>query len=156
MPVVTITLEDTPTGGVSIHTTFKPAIGAPCSRAQSAALDIMRRANKEWNGSGGHGGNVLVSSRAPSVSSATLAQVDTLTRVRNRIAEHVARPLTAEDDAKHLVNDLEADSLDLVEIGMDMEDSFDIILTDDETERCHTVTDFATLVQAKLDQKANA
>lgn len=49
MPSVTITLEDTPTGGVSIHTAFKPAIGQRCSPAQSAALDLISRANKDWN-----------------------------------------------------------------------------------------------------------
>lgn len=49
MPIVTIVLEDTPTGGVAIHTNFKPAIGAPCSNAQSAALDILSRTNRDWN-----------------------------------------------------------------------------------------------------------
>lgn len=48
MPAVTITLEDTPAGGVSIHTNFKPAIGAPCSPAQSAALEILSRTRKDW------------------------------------------------------------------------------------------------------------
>lgn len=48
MADVTITLIDTPTGGVAIHTDFKPAIGAPCTPAQSAALDMMRRTQREW------------------------------------------------------------------------------------------------------------
>jgi hypothetical protein len=48
MADVTITLTDTPSGGVSIHTDFKPAIGAPCTPAQSAALDMMRRTQREW------------------------------------------------------------------------------------------------------------
>jgi hypothetical protein len=48
MAKVTITLEDTPTGGVSIHTEFKPAIGAPCSPAQAAVLDIIARTKRDW------------------------------------------------------------------------------------------------------------
>jgi len=48
MPAVTITLADTPSGGVSIHTDFRPAIGAPCSPAQAAALDIISRTKKHW------------------------------------------------------------------------------------------------------------
>lgn len=48
MPKVTIVLEDTPTGGVSVHSTYEPAIGTPCSRAQAAALEIFNRTRREW------------------------------------------------------------------------------------------------------------
>lgn len=48
MPSVTITLSDTPTGGVAIRTDFTPAVGAPCSAAQAAALDIIRRTAREY------------------------------------------------------------------------------------------------------------
>ena len=48
MPRVVITLEDTPAGGVSLHSTFAPAVGQPCSMAQAAALDIIRRTSKEY------------------------------------------------------------------------------------------------------------
>ena len=48
MADVIITLTDTPSGGVAIHTNFKPAIGSPCSNAQSAALDIIGRTRREW------------------------------------------------------------------------------------------------------------
>lgn len=48
MPSVTITLTDTPTGCVAIHHDFKPAIGAPCSAAQAAALDIISRTQRDW------------------------------------------------------------------------------------------------------------
>lgn len=49
MASVTITLTDTPTGGVAIHTDFKPAIGQPCSPAQGAVLDIIARTKRDWN-----------------------------------------------------------------------------------------------------------
>lgn len=48
MASVTITLTDTPTGGVAIHTDFKPAIGQPCSPAQGAVLDIIARTKRDW------------------------------------------------------------------------------------------------------------
>lgn len=49
MPSVTLTLTDTPTGGVAVHTDFKPAVGEPCSAAQAAALDIIGRTKRDWN-----------------------------------------------------------------------------------------------------------
>ena len=48
MPTITITLSDTPTGGIAIKTDFTPAIGARCSAAQAAALDIIRRTSHEY------------------------------------------------------------------------------------------------------------
>lgn len=48
MAQVTITLTDTPEGGVAVQTDFKPAIGAPCSAAQAAALDIISRTRKHY------------------------------------------------------------------------------------------------------------
>ena len=48
MPTVTLTLIDTPTGGVAIQTEFKPAAGNPCSPAQAAALDIIARTRKDY------------------------------------------------------------------------------------------------------------
>ena len=48
MPTVTLTLNDTPNGAVSIHSTFKPAVGNPCSAAQAHALDVIARTHKQW------------------------------------------------------------------------------------------------------------
>lgn len=48
MAQVTITLTDTPDGGVSTKTDFTPAIGAPCTPAQSAALDVIARTRKHY------------------------------------------------------------------------------------------------------------
>lgn len=48
MPSITLTLTDTPNGAVSIHSTFKPAVGLPCSPAQGAALEIIARTHKQW------------------------------------------------------------------------------------------------------------
>lgn len=48
MAEIHITLSDTPTGGVAIHTDFKPAIGQPCTPAQGHALEIINRTQKQW------------------------------------------------------------------------------------------------------------
>lgn len=48
MAEITITLRDTPAGGVAIHTSFKPAIGQPCTPAQGHALEIINRTHKQW------------------------------------------------------------------------------------------------------------
>lgn len=48
MAEVIITLTDTPSGGVAIQSNFRPAIGAPCSNAQAAALDIIARTKLDW------------------------------------------------------------------------------------------------------------
>lgn len=48
MAEIHITLRDTPTGGVAIHTDFKPAIGQPCTPAQGYALEILNRTQKQW------------------------------------------------------------------------------------------------------------
>lgn len=48
MARITVIIEDTPAGGVSVQSDFKPAIGAKCSLAQSAALEIMSRTAREY------------------------------------------------------------------------------------------------------------
>lgn len=48
MAEIHITLRDTPTGGVSIHTDFKPAVGKACTPAQGHALEIINRTQKQW------------------------------------------------------------------------------------------------------------
>ena len=48
MVTVVITLTDTPKGGVSAHIDFIPAVGAPCTPAQSTALEIITRTKRQW------------------------------------------------------------------------------------------------------------
>lgn len=48
MAEIHITLRDTPAGGVSIHTDFKPAVGKACTPAQGHALEIINRTQKQW------------------------------------------------------------------------------------------------------------
>ena len=61
MPSITITLSDTPDGGVAVHSDFKPAVGMPLSPAQSAALDIVARTGKQWGVPTGPAGQLAAS-----------------------------------------------------------------------------------------------
>lgn len=54
----------------------------------------------------------------------------------------------------HLQNDLSATSLDIVEIMMELERTFSIYISDEETSRLHTVHDFTLLVQHHLAENA--
>lgn len=48
MAKVVITLRDTPTGGVSVHTVSEPPYAVPATPAQMAAMEIARRTAREW------------------------------------------------------------------------------------------------------------
>lgn len=48
MATVHMTFTDTPTGGVEVHSDFQPSRGAPCTKAQAAALEIFNRTRKDW------------------------------------------------------------------------------------------------------------
>lgn len=49
----------------------------------------------------------------------------------------------------HLMKDLEADSLDAVEIIMAIEDEFDIEIPDEDAEQFQTVSDLVNYVETK-------
>ena len=73
----------------------------------------------------------------------------TLDKIKGIIAEQ----LGVEDDAlnmkTNLMKDLEADSLDAVEIIMAIEDEFDIEVPDEDAEKFQTVSDIVNYVEAK-------
>lgn len=48
-----------------------------------------------------------------------------------------------------ILNDLDADSLDVVELVMALEDSFDITVDDSDVEKLKTVQDILTYLEAK-------
>jgi hypothetical protein len=48
MAEITIRLKDTPSGGVSVHAVYEPTLRVPCTNAQLAALEIIRRTTRDW------------------------------------------------------------------------------------------------------------
>lgn len=49
----------------------------------------------------------------------------------------------------HLVEELDVDSLDIVQIAMGIEEEFDIDLEEHEMEQFHTVQDIVNLIETK-------
>lgn len=72
-----------------------------------------------------------------------------------KIREIIVEQLGAEEDAvtmeTYLMKDLEADSLDAVEIIMAIEDEFDIEVPDEEAEKFQSVGDIVKYVEEKAN-----
>ena len=63
------------------------------------------------------------------------------------ISEQLGVDIDAVTDDKNLMNDLGADSLDTVQLIMDIEEEFDIEITDDDAESLHTVADIRKYIE---------
>jgi len=74
--------------------------------------------------------------------------------VLDRIREHLAAELSVEperiDEATRFREDLEADSLDLVELVVELEDSYGIRIPDEQAAKIQTVGQAADFVAAHV------
>lgn len=68
--------------------------------------------------------------------------------VEKLISEHFGLESVQEDD--HLISDLGGDALDVIELVMELEEKFNIEISDHEAERMHTVQDVCACVSRKL------
>lgn len=75
-------------------------------------------------------------------------------KVEKLIAEHFGLGKVDEDD--HLVGDLGGDALDIIELVMELEEKFNIEISDLEAERLHTVGDVYSCVSSKLSNLSAA
>lgn len=73
---------------------------------------------------------------------------DVARQVPQIIAEQLGT--AAENPDARFIEDLGADSLDVVEITMLLEERFDVTISDDEMEKCDTVGKAVELVQSKI------
>ena len=55
----------------------------------------------------------------------------------------------------HFIDDLGADSLDIVELVMALEETFEIQIPDEEAEKIHTVKDAVDYIQSHAKSSAN-
>jgi acyl carrier protein len=62
-------------------------------------------------------------------------------KVKEIIAEQLNVELTELENSKSFINDLGADSLDIVELVMAMEEEFDVEIPDEDAEKIQTVGD---------------
>ena len=70
---------------------------------------------------------------------------------RRLIAEQLCVPVERVTDAASFARDLGADSLDLVELSMSLEERFDVAISDDEAHSCNCVGDALRMLAAKLE-----
>ncbi|MCJ7543671.1 MAG: acyl carrier protein [Phycisphaerae bacterium] len=67
------------------------------------------------------------------------------------VAEQLDRPVEAITPASRFVEDLEADSLDTIELIMEFEDRFEVRLPDEDAEKIDTVQQAVDYLAAKLE-----
>lgn len=79
----------------------------------------------------------------------------TFKRVQKIINDKIGSAIDSIDviSREKTFDELGADSLDKVEIVMDIEDEFQVAISDEEGEAVKTMSDAVTLVEAKLKEK---
>jgi acyl carrier protein len=77
--------------------------------------------------------------------------------VRDRVIEIVCEQMGQSKDkvteSTSFINDLGADSLDTVELVMELEDEFDLSIPDEEAEKIKTVGDAINYIEAHSQKK---
>ena len=80
---------------------------------------------------------------------------DIATKVKEAVAEQLGHSVDELSNEASFVDDLGADSLDLVELVMAFEDQFEITIPDEDSANLTTVQSAIDYVQQKLDQVSN-
>jgi acyl carrier protein len=74
---------------------------------------------------------------------------DVADKVRELISKHVVHEEKVVNDNSHLIDDLGADSLDIVELVMAIEEEFEIEIPDKDADQMSTVKDVVEYVADK-------
>lgn len=72
-------------------------------------------------------------------------------RIRTLVAEQLGVDPTEIQPSANILDDLGADSLDVVELVMAIEDEFDIEVPDEDAESIRTIADVERYVAARVD-----
>ncbi|MCE2612201.1 phosphopantetheine-binding protein [Flavobacteriaceae bacterium D16] len=74
--------------------------------------------------------------------------------------QEIIKPYLPEDvsvseikEESHFINELNINSANLVDIILDVEDAFDIVLENEDMEKMQTVSDALAIINAKLEGK---
>lgn len=78
------------------------------------------------------------------------AQSDVSSRVRRAVVEHLGVEIDRVNDRARFIEDLGADSLDIVELVMASEEEFNIEIPDDAAEKLLTVGDAIRFIEKAL------
>ncbi len=73
----------------------------------------------------------------------------TLEKVKGLVADHLTISASDISDNADIVNDLNADSIDIVEMVMTLEDEFGISIPDEKISLLKTVKDIVNLIDEK-------
>lgn len=76
---------------------------------------------------------------------------EVLQKVRSHLAEELGVDAGSISDATHFRNDLEADSLDLYELVMELEDTYGVKMSEQEAEGIETVGQAVDFVSARVE-----
>lgn len=74
-------------------------------------------------------------------------------KVKEIIVEQLGVDESQVDDSASFVDDLGADSLDIVELVMAFEEAFDLDIPDEDAEKISTVRDAITYIEGKSSKK---
>ena len=74
----------------------------------------------------------------------------TIEKLKQIISTQMGIPAEKITDQSDLINDLGADSLDLTELVMTIEQAFNIMIEEDEYHNAHTVETIVALIDSKL------
>tara|TARA_B100001123_G_C14854957_1_gene845608 strand:- start:377 stop:616 length:240 start_codon:yes stop_codon:yes gene_type:complete len=77
-----------------------------------------------------------------------MSQTETIEKVQHIIAESLGVPRNEVVPSASFIDDLNADSLDIVELVMAIEKEFDVEIPDDEAEKIRTVQDAINYISA--------
>lgn len=80
--------------------------------------------------------------------------VDVAAQIKEAIVEKLGVEESKVTENASFINDLGADSLDTVELIMELENRFNIQIPDEDQEKIQTVGDATKYVQEKLNQNA--
>jgi acyl carrier protein len=88
------------------------------------------------------------------VSNDALSRSDVLEKVRQHLSTELEIPLDEISEATRMREDLDADSLDLYELVMELEDTYGISVSEEEAADIETVGDAVDFVAGRLGAAA--
>jgi acyl carrier protein len=84
------------------------------------------------------------------MSNGGLSRDDLLVKVREHLAAELEVPLDGIDESTRFRDDLDADSLDLYELVMELEDTYGVGIPEEEAAKIETVGQAVDFVAARL------
>lgn len=75
----------------------------------------------------------------------------TVEEVIEVVADRLGKPVDEVKPESNFVEDLDADSLDLVELIMALEDEYDVTIPDEDAQNIRTITDAVAYIETHRD-----